>query len=286
MKSGQAQHPAARGKISLVALRPSRKVPALPRAMVPRLIAFVFFAAAISLPGLAAEDPFKNAPPEYVNALRDAVRSFNARDFAATVRAIDAAEALSPPTPITLNTRGAALIEQKRFEEGLEFCRKALAIDPKFYPARFNLCEVPLVQKHYPEARAMFQKLLEENPKDELVQFRILLTWLLEGNDVEARRLLDAIPFPSNTPAYYYGNAAWEFAHSNAAEGQKWVMRGNWVFKPDATANFSQPFIEVGWLKVAPAPSTTLPELLPADSSPSPKLELAPPPPADAAPAK
>ena len=246
--------------------------------MVKRLLACVLLTAWFVTVdrGWGVEDPLANAPPEYLNALRDAVRAFNARDFAATIKAIDAAEAISPPNPLTLNTRGAALIEQKKFDEGAAYCRKALAIEPKFYPARFNLCEVPLVQKRYSEAREMFQKLFEENPKDELVQFRILLTWLLEKKDEEARRALEAIPFPGNTPAYYYGNAAWEFAHDNAAEANKWVMRGNWVFKADVTANFSQPFIEIGWLKVVPPASATLPELLPQDPPPPSRLELSP----------
>ncbi|HYR58443.1 MAG TPA: tetratricopeptide repeat protein [Chthoniobacteraceae bacterium] len=227
----------------------------------------------------AVDNPLRDSPPEYVAALREAVRAFNARDFATTLKAVDTAETISPPNPLTLNTRGAALIEQKKFDEGSEYCRKALALDPKFYPARFNLCEVPLVQKRYAEARAMFQRLLDENPKDELVKYRVLLTWLLEHNDDEARRVLDTIPFPGNTPAYYYGNAAWEFAHGNDAEAKKWVMRGNWVFRPEITTNFSQPFVEVGWLKEQPVPSTTLPELMPSDTSPK-TFELATPPPA------
>ena len=149
--------------------------------MVPRLLACVLTATLLvsAHSGRAAEDPLKDASPEYITALREAVRAFNARDFPATLKALDAAEGLNPPNPLTLNTRGAALIEQRKFDEGIEYCRKALAIDAKFYPARFNLCEVPLVQKRYAEARGMFQKLFDENPKDELVQYRILLTWLL-----------------------------------------------------------------------------------------------------------
>lgn len=248
--------------------------------MVKRLLACALLAGSLlsADPAHAATDPLKNPSPEYIAALREAVRAFNERDFAAAIKAVDAAEAINPPNPLTLNTRGAALIEQKKFDEGAAYCRKALAIDPKFYPARFNLCEVPLVQKRYPEARAMFQELFNENPKDELAQYRILLTWLLEKNDAEARRVLDAIPFPGNTPAYYYGNAAWEFAHDNAAEGHKWVMRGNWVFKPDITSNFSQPFIEIGWLTAPPpATSSTLPELVPTEQAPAAKLELGQP---------
>ncbi len=245
--------------------------------MVTRFIAVLLALSFIASPLSAQVAQLKDAPPEYFAALREAVGAFIARDFEKTLKAVDAAEAILPPNQITLNTRGAVLIEQKKFAEGEEFCRKALKIDPKFYPARFNLCEVPLVQKRYAEARAMFQKLLEENPKDELAQFRILLTYLLEKNDDAARKVLDAIPFPSSTCAYYYGNAAWEFAHGNMAEGEKWVVRGNWVFKPEMTNNFSQPFIEIGWLKSNPGQSTTLPELaVPQGVAPKP-LELGTP---------
>jgi len=247
--------------------------------MVTRPLAVVFALAFLTLfaPLRAPGNPLKDAPPEYFVALRDAVAAFTARDFDKTLKSIDAAEAILPPNPITLNTRGAVLIEQKKFAEGEDYCRKALAQDPKFYPARFNLCEVPMVQKRYAEARVMFQKLLDENPKDELAQFRILLTWLMDKNEVEARKVLDAIPFPGSTCAYYYGNAAWEFARGNMAEGEKWVTRGNWVFKPEMTSNFSQPFIEIGWLRSAPGESVTLPELaVPQGVAPKP-LDLGTP---------
>ena len=221
---------------------------------------FIFVLICMAIPSQAQDAPrLRDAPPEYLATLREAVAAFTARDFPKTLQLIDAAEVMLPPNPLTLNTRGAVLIEQKQYVEGEEYCRKALAIDPQFYPARFNLCEVPLLQKHYAEARELFLKLLEENPKDETAQFRVLLTWLLEKNDGEARKVLEAIPFPGNSCAYYYGNAAWAFAHGEEEEGNKWVMRGNWVFTPEQTGNFSLPFIEIGWLKREPGPSNGLP---------------------------
>jgi tetratricopeptide (TPR) repeat protein len=220
-------------------------------------------------------------PPEYIEALRTAVRAFADRDFPKTLEALDKADKLMPPTPITLNTRGAILIEQRKFEEGAELCKRALAIDPKFYPARFNLCEIPMMQKKYAEARELFQKILDEQPKDELVMYRILLTYLIEKNDTEARRTLDRIPFPGKTAAYYYGNAAWEFAHGNQEEGHKWVKRGNWVFNQQMTINFSDPLKDAGWLTESPGVTTTLPDLEAKGIGGPTKLELAPP---DAAP--
>lgn len=244
------------------------------------LRSFLPLVCAATAPILFAAQPAATQfPPEYIEAIRTAVRSFADRDFPKTLEALDKAEKIMPPSPITLNTRGAIFIEQKKFAEGAELVNRALAIDPKFYPARFNLCEIPMMQKNYKEAREMFQKILDDLPKDELVMYRILLTYLLEKNDVEARRTLDRIPFPGKTAAYYYGNAAWEFAHGNPEEGHKWVKRGNWVFNQQMTVNFSDALKEAGWLTETPGVTATLPDME-AKGIAGPKLELAP----DAAP--
>lgn len=235
-------------------------------------------ACVAAAPASFAADPTPSQlPPAYVEAVRTAVRAFSERDFPKTIDALDKAETMVPPTPLTLNTRGAVYIEQKKYEEGAELCRRALKIDPKFYPARFNLCEIPLMQKKYAEAREMFEKILDEYPKDELVMFRILLTHLMEKNDPEARRMLDRIPFPGKTAAYYYANAAWEFAHGNEEEAHKWVKRGNWVFNPQMTVNFSDAFKEIGWLKESPGATDVLPDLIPKGVTGPSKLELTAP---------
>jgi tetratricopeptide (TPR) repeat protein len=111
-------------------------------------------------------------------------------------------------------------IEERRFEEGRLLCEKALKDDPKFFPARFNLCEIPFVQGKYAGARHMFQKLLDEYPKNDLLKFRVFLTYLLEKNETAAGEHLDRLPFLSNTPVYYYAQAAWAFAHGKPDEAR------------------------------------------------------------------
>lgn len=197
----------------------------------------------------AGADAIQNYPPAYANLLRDAVRSFSERDFATAVALIDKADAIHPPTPMSLNVRGAVAIEQRRFDEGRTLCVDAMKLDPHFFPARFNLGEIPFVQGKYAEARSIFQKLQDENPKDELLQFRIYLTYLLEKNEAAAKDGLEHVPFLSNTPIYYYSNAAWEFAHGNSKGGKEWVDRGNWVFPPFRTRNFADVFFDLGWLQ-------------------------------------
>src|SRR5688572_18312670 len=94
----------------------------------------------------AAEDPLRNAPKAYREAMIDAMRAFTARDFDKAAELVRRADGTNKPTPMSLNMLGAIEIERKRFEQGREYCMQALKIDPKFFPARFNLAEIPFIQ--------------------------------------------------------------------------------------------------------------------------------------------
>jgi tetratricopeptide (TPR) repeat protein len=217
----------------------------------PLTVAALFAGAMLVI---GAESPkLETYPPEYRKALVEMAKLFTERDFPATLEAIDKLEKMAPPNAHTVNTRAAVMIEQHNFEEGRRLCQEALKLDPKYYPARFNLGEIPLMEKKYPEARAIFQTLLNANPRDELAQFRIFLTYLLEKNDTAAREILGKLKFPSDTPAFYYANAAWEFTRGNVADGKAWVERGNWVFGKEKASNFAESLIQLGWIE-RPAP--------------------------------
>ena len=188
-------------------------------------------------------------PPAYVQVLRGAIQSFTDRDFEAATRQLDEADKMFPASVYSLNMRGAIAIERKQFDEGKKYCQEALKQDSKFFPARFNLAEIPFVQKRYAEARKGFETLLEKDPKNELLQYRVFLTYLLEGNEQAAQQALQAIRFPSNTTAYYYAHAAWEFAHGNEEKALGWIRSGNWVFPPFRNTHFADVLHDLGWLK-------------------------------------
>lgn len=205
-------------------------------------------------------------PAAYIKAVGEVIRAYRTHDWPLTLELLDKADKIHPPSPLTINTRGAIAIELKNFEDGARLCQEALKLDPKFYPARFNLAEIELVQGNYPEARKMFEKFVRENPKDELARFRVFLTFLLEKNYDDARRAIDQIPFPGSTPAYYYANASWEFAHDRATEAHKWLGRADWTFGAEKSATFADSLYEIGWIK-RPAPKPV--EVKPAPPAPA-----------------
>jgi Flp pilus assembly protein TadD len=204
---------------------------------------------------VAAEDPLKTAPAGYRDALINAMRAFTTRDFEGAKQTVEKADAAYKPTPMSLNILGAIAIEARRFDEGKALCEKALAIDPKFFPARFNLAEIPFIQGKYAEARAVLESLEKEEAKNDLLTFRIFLTYLLEKNEAEARARLDAIPLVNDTPISFYANAAWEFAHNNPEKGREWLASAIRSFPAVRQINFIEVFYDLGWLQRGAAPA-------------------------------
>lgn len=214
----------------------------------------LFLAAATLSLGLvcAAEDPLKSAPPAYREAMINAMRAFTTRDFENAAEIVRKADAAHKPTPMSLNMLGAIAIEGRRFDEGRAYCDKALKIDPKFFPARFNLAEIPFIEGKYAEARSVLEALQKEEPKNDLITFRIFLTYLLEKNEQEARARLDAIPLVNDTPINFYANAAWEFAHERPEKGREWLVSAVRSFPAVKQINFIEVFYDLGWLQRQP----------------------------------
>jgi tetratricopeptide (TPR) repeat protein len=153
------------------------------------------------------------------------------------------------PSAITVNIRAAIAIEEKKFDEGREHCLKALQLDPKFFPALFNLAEIPFMQGKYAEARLAYEKLLDDEASADLVKFRLYLTYLLEKDDERAKAHLDRIPLLNDTPIYYFAFAAWEFAHGDEKKAQSYINSAETVFPKTKLSNFADVFYDIGWLK-------------------------------------
>lgn len=196
---------------------------------------------------------------EYLRIVAEAIKSFKARDFRGAISFADKADALIPPTAYTLNVRGAVAIEQRKFDEGFDFCLRALKVEPGFFPARFNLCEIPFNKGEYKLAREGLTILYNETEKDdptiELLVYRIFLTYLFEDDAVHANEWKEKIPFPSQTPAYQYANAAWERKHGRIAKWHDWLRSAEFIWPEVKRVAFADVLIHVGWLNENLAPN-------------------------------
>jgi tetratricopeptide (TPR) repeat protein len=141
-------------------------------------------------------------------ALERATSAFNKGRFEEAEKQVDAAERGGSKKSDVANLRGAIYTKQKRYDDAVEQFNQALALDAKYYPARLNLAEAKLLQGKYGDAQKEYQALKEQDPASEFVDFKLVLCFLLQGQDAKANATVDTMKFPGKTPAYYYARAA------------------------------------------------------------------------------
>jgi tetratricopeptide (TPR) repeat protein len=222
-------------------------------------------------------------------AVDRANKAIQAGRFADAEKQIDAAGKLQPNAAEVPNLRGVLLTREQHYAEAAEKYNQALAIDPKFYPAKFNLAELALLRGNLPEALQRYQELEEVDRSSEVVQFKIAICYLLLGDETKAKAVIDTIPLPGNTPAYYYARAASWFRKANWPQVDHYVATAHKYYPGNRCAYFEASLRAVGLdlakRDPAPAPPTTVPAAPAAPAStpvPSITVPAAPPTPAPA----
>ena len=213
-------------------------------AVLAAALPFSTFAAQPAAPSKAALD----AGTPYMRALIEAGAAYGDRDFTRALAKLDLADQIQPNIPDTWNMRGAIYAEQHAFEKAGDAFEKAAKLNPGDFWPHYNLAHLLLMQKRYDEAAAAFQKLSIYGGHDELVQFKIVLADLLDGKPDNAKPVLDAMKFPSDTPAYYFAHAAWGFAHKDQKEGNYWTASGLKIFGLAQCASFYDGLAGIGWV--------------------------------------
>ena len=195
-------------------------------------------------------------PQRYQSLLVESMNLFHIRDYAGALKFVDRADEIMAPTTWSLNIRGAVAIEQRDFAKGQKYCADALKVDANFFPAKFNLCEIPFLQEKYADARGLWMKLYgetkKEDPTSELLVYRIFLTFLLEKDFDHAKDWLAKIPFPSQTPAYHYAHAAMERQLGNKEKWDEWLNSAVYIWPDSKRASFTDVLIQLGWMKREP----------------------------------
>src|SRR6202045_893754 len=219
--------------------------------------------------------------------VEQARQAYQQRDFVAARKFIDDADTADPNQPATLNLRGEILLEQKQFDQAEAEFKKALKADSKFRQAQFNLALVPLKKKDYATARDRFEALLgkvsggDKSEAAQLIKFNVYMTWLLEGKDSRAQKLMEQFQFTGDTPALYYAQAAWEFKHNNPDKASDWVTSAKRIYSPALNGVFADAFYDLGWMQsptvaAGPAPAVEAATVMSAQTESSPAIEPSP----------
>ena len=188
-----------------------------------------------------------------------AKREFQQGNLDAALSILDELDKSGGPRAQSLDLRGCILMEQRRLEDALGSFRAAHEADPALFAPRLHIGDALLRQQKWEEARAAYDVVMRETNiliSHEKLRFAVLMTYLGAGDRTGGRGAFERITFPTETPAYYYAQAAWAFANADKREGDKWMRTAGDIFDAKTTAWFARPFFELGWTK-KPPPLTT-----------------------------
>src|SRR5881296_2066664 len=215
--------------------------------------------------------PTKAELEEMYNA---AFRAFDSGKFAEALKQLDAIDARQPDLAASKNLRGVIQMRQGNYDQAEAALQDAARIDPKFWNARFNLAEIPFLRKDWPEARNRFEQLLSSGESDlakeasQLIQYKILLTYLLEGKEDMVDSIQAKLELSPDTPAVDYVKAAVALKQKNQKEAKDWIGVAEKNFSPQLNKLFAESLYEIGWLeKPAGTARPSLPLMTAAERS-------------------
>ncbi len=216
-----------------------------------------------------------------------AQQSLQQHDFENARKYVEESDAADPNQAATSNLRGEILMEQQDYAGAEAAFKKALKINPKFREAQYNLAQIPFKKKDYATARERFDALLKQTPGGdknqaaEILKYKVFLTYLLEGKDSRAQKLMEQFQFTGDTPALYYAQAAWEFKHNNPDKASDWVTSAKKIYSPALNGVFADAFYDLGWMQsptvaAGPAPAAEAATVMSAQAESSPAIEPSP----------
>ena len=163
------------------------------------------------------------------------------------------AEAITPDLYQLHNLKGAAYTKIRDFPKARLSFQKALELNPSAFMSRFNITELDFVEHKFADAEKNFKKLLADSPKmnlgtRRLIDFKILITLVSQDKDAEAREIQATFNYLEDTPAFYFGNAAFAFHEKDEDEARGWIRSAERIYSPQEVSVYVDSFIEMGWI--------------------------------------
>ena len=218
-------------------------------------------AASSSAAGSSAAPAAPTIPPptpDQVTKWQQVLTAFAGEKYADALSGVEDLIKARPLDTQLLLVRGNILMKLEKWALATDQFNAVLKTTPKDASARYGLGEVAYYQQKYADARDIYQKLALDDPKNDLFTYKIYLTYLMEGNMIEAKNRLDKFDFAGNSPAYYFATAAWNYKQGKNTEAESYIASSVGIFPAIANNLFADPLMSAGWLKkkgIAPAGS-------------------------------
>lgn len=152
----------------------------------------------------------------------------------AALRHIEEAAAVRPNDPVILNTKGAILIEMRRFPEARTVLGQAVAADPASFAPQYNLGEILALEKKYAEAAEHYKGLEARFGDVPLLRFKIYICARQAGKTDEARERLLTLSYPGDGAAWYFAHAVDQLDRKHRAEARRLIAAAEAIHPKDS----------------------------------------------------
>ena len=197
------------------------------------------------------------APAPTADLLRMARSDYETSHFDSARARLDACDHAQGPSAESLDLRGAIALEQGQLDRAEQNFATAHKLAPELFAPRLHTGDALLRAKKYEEARAVYTRLAGETNiliSNERLRYSLLVVALAQHHAADAKSALENIKFPTETPAYYFAQAAMAFSQGDTADARKWIATARQIFDPKLLAWFARPLYDLGWLRDKPAP--------------------------------
>jgi predicted Zn-dependent protease len=213
-------------------------------------VAFLFLTTAVVRAALPQQ--------AYIADLIDSAKSDYQNDHLdSALMKLDEHDRAKGATAESLDLRGSIALQRGELAGAEKAFSAANKLQPDLIAPRLHLGDLFLREKKYPEAQQVYQKLAQETnilTSNERVRYALLIIALASHDEAAAKSALENIKFPTETPAYYFAQAAWEFSHGDPGSAEKWIATARKIFQPRLIPWFAWPLYDLGWIKDKPAP--------------------------------
>jgi len=178
-------------------------------------------------------------------AIEAVLADFDAKKNDEALAKLETLQKKLPDDPLILNLIGSVYSKKKDYLAAESYFRKSVKKSPGFFPALYNIGEILFLEKKYTEAREHFQAMRGSDTRNELLQFKVVLCDLALNDTERAKKVMNAIKYPGDSPAWYYAHAAYENKTGNNKKAREYVAGAKYIFGPK-TSLFDETFEAAG----------------------------------------
>lgn len=177
---------------------------------------------------LSPSTPTTNTPPtpdadavkELLGESSDLLARGNLDD---ALRKVDTALQIDPRNILAYTLRASIYAQEKLWDRAEQDYQTAYKISPSEVVFKYDMAEIHFMQKAYDAARPGFAALQNDKRVGNIATYKVFLCDLFNRNNDAAAKDLAAIKKAGESPAYYYGNVFWFWAHQQKPEANKWL---------------------------------------------------------------